>query len=55
MLHKISRSEIKTVYKNLKRFGMAVPEPVEGLHHSSAEIYLINNDIMMTKSLEEVK
>jgi len=55
MLHKISRSEIKTVYKNLKRFGMAVPEPVEGPHHSSAEIYLINNDIMMTKSLEEVK
>jgi hypothetical protein len=55
MLHKISRSEIKTVYKNLKRFGMAVPEPVEGPLHSSVEIYLINNDIMMTKSLEEVK
>ena len=38
-----SRSEIRTVYRNLKRFG-----PSTG---SRAEIYLINNDITMTKSL----
>ncbi len=43
MLYKISRSEIKTVYRNLKRFG-----PSTG---SRVEIYLINNDITMTKSL----
>ena len=43
MLHKVSRSEIKTVYRNLKRFG-----PSTG---SRVEIYLINNDITMTKSL----
>ena len=38
-----SRSEIRTVYRNLKRFG-----PSTG---SRVEIYLINNDITMTKSL----
>ena len=38
-----SRSEIRTVYRNLKRFG-----PSTG---SGVEIYLINNDITMTKSL----
>ena len=41
MLTKISRSEIKTVYKNLKKFG----------HLNDAEIYLVNDDITMTKSL----
>ena len=45
MLHKISNSEIRTVYKNLKKFG----------HLNHAEIYLINNDILMSKSLEEVE
>jgi len=49
MLHKISRSEIKTVYKNLKRFGSSTNSGAD------VEIYLINNDIMMTESLEEVK
>lgn len=48
MLHKISKGEIKTVYKNLKRFG---PSTGSG---ADVEIYLINNDIMMTKSLEKV-
>ena len=43
MLYKISRSEIRTVYRNLKRFG-----PSTG---SRVEIYLINIDITMTKSL----
>jgi len=38
-----SRSEIRTVYRNLKRFG-----PLTG---SGAEVYLINIDITMTKSL----
>ena len=47
MLHKISRSEIKTVYKNLKKFGLSTI--------SGTKIYLINNDIMMSKSLEEVE
>lgn len=43
MLNKISRSEIKTVYKNLKKFG----------HLNDVEIYLINDDITMTKSLNK--
>ena len=55
MLHKISKSEIKTVYKNLKKFYPAVPEPVEGPRCSDVEVYLINNDIMMTISLEDVE
>lgn len=38
MLNKISRSEIKTVFKNLKNFG----------HLDDAEIYLINEDIPLT-------
>ena len=38
MLHKISKSEIKTVYKNLKKFG----------HLNDAEVYLINNDIPLS-------
>lgn len=45
MLHKISKSEIKTVYKNLKKFGQL----------ETVEVYLINNDILMSKSLEEVE
>lgn len=45
MLHKISKGEIKTVYKNLKKFQQL----------NNTKICLINNDIMMTKSLEEVK
>ena len=53
MLTKISRSEIKTVYENLKKFGLAVPEPVEGPCHSKVEVYLINDDITMTKSLND--
>lgn len=47
MLHKVSRAEIKTVYRNLKRFG-----PSAG---SGAEVYLINNDIPLTKSLHETE
>ncbi len=38
MLHKISKSEIKTVCKNLKKFG----------HLNDAEVYLINNDIPLS-------
>ena len=38
MLHKISKSEIKTVCKNLKEFG----------HLNDAEVYLINNDIPLS-------
>ena len=47
MLHKVSRSEIRTVYRNLKRFG-----PSTG---SGAEVYLINDDIPLTKSLHETE
>ena len=45
MLHKISKSEIKTVCKNLKEFG----------HLNDAEIYLINEDIPLTESLHETE
>lgn len=45
MLAKISRSEIKTVYKNLKKFGRL----------GEAEAFLINVDITMTKSLNETE
>ena len=47
MLAKISRSEIKTVYKNLKKFGPSTGSGTE------VEVYLINDDITMTKSLHE--
>ena len=47
MLHKISRSEIKTVCRNLKRLG-----PSTG---SGIKVYLINNDIPLTKSLHETE
>ena len=47
ILHKISRSEIKTVCRNLKRFG-----PLSG---SRTEVYLINNDIPLTKLLHETE
>ena len=43
MLNKISRSEIKTVYKNLKKFGRL----------NDVEVCLINDDITMTESLHE--
>lgn len=46
MLAKISRSEIKTVYKNLKKFG---PSTGSG----TVEVYLINDDIVMAKLLKE--
>lgn len=45
MLHKVSMSEIKTVYRNLKKFNQL----------EKAKVYLINNDIMMSKSLEETE
>ena len=45
MLHKISKSEIKTVYKNLKKFGQL----------DEVDVYLINNDITMTKLLNETE
>lgn len=41
MLHKISKSEIKTVYKNLKKHG---PSTGSGM----VEVYLINNDIPLS-------
>ncbi len=43
MLNKISRSEIKTVHKNLKKFG----------HLDDVEVYLVNDDIVMAKLLHE--
>lgn len=46
MLSKISRSEIKTVYKNLKKHG---PSTGSG----TVEVYLINDDIPLTKSVAE--
>ena len=53
MLHKISRSEIRTVYRNLKRYG---PSTGSGtLDDSKVEVYLINDDIAMTKSLNETE
>lgn len=45
MLHKVSKSEIMTVYKNLKKFGQL----------DKVEVYLINEDITLTKSLDEAK
>ena len=48
MVHKISKSEIKTVHKNLKKHG---PSAGSG----AAEVYLINNDILMSKELEAVE
>jgi hypothetical protein len=45
LLHKVSRAEIKTVYRNLNKFNQL----------ENAKVYLINNDIVMTKSLEEVE
>lgn len=48
MLAKISRSEIKTVYKNLKKFGPSIDL-------GTVEVYLINDDITMTKLLHETE
>lgn len=45
MLHKVSKAEIKTVYRNLKRFGQL----------GEVEVYLINDDITLTKSLHETE
>ena len=45
MLTKISRSEIKTVHRNLKKFG----------HLNDVEVYLVNDDITMAKSLDETE
>lgn len=45
LLHKVSRAEIKTVYRNLNKFNQL----------ENSKVYLINNDIVMTKSLEEVE
>lgn len=45
VLTKISRSEIKTVHRNLKKFG----------HLNDVEVYLVNDDITMTKSLNEAE
>lgn len=58
MLNKISRSEIKTVYKNLKKHGPSTLRQVQGsgtLDYSKVEVYLINDDITMTKSLHETE
>ena len=52
MLTKISRSEIKTVHKNLKKFG---PSTISGTSSGTFEVYLINDDITMTKSLHETE
>lgn len=41
MLAKVSRLEIKTMYENLKKFSLL----------NDVDVYLINDDIMMTKSL----
>lgn len=43
MLHKVSKGEMKTVYKNLKKFG----------HLNDIEVYLVNEDITMAESLNE--
>ena len=44
-LQKISRSEVKTVYRNLKKFKQL----------EKAEAYLINNDIMMSEGFGTVE
>ena len=43
MLHKVSKGEVKTVYKNLRRF----------CHLNDVDVYLVNVDITMTESLHE--
>ena len=53
MLTKISRSEIKTVYKNLRKFGPAALRQAQG--SAAFEVYLVNDDITMTKSLHEME
>lgn len=45
MLHKVSKGEVKTVYKNLRRF----------CHLNDVEIYLVNDDITMTELLHETE
>ena len=43
MLYKVSKGEVKTVYKNLRRF----------CHLNDVDVYLVNVDITMTESLHE--
>ncbi len=45
MLHKVSKGEVKTVYKNLRRF----------CHLNDVDVYLVNVDITMTELLHETK
>ena len=45
MLHKVSKGEVKTVYKNLRKF----------CHLNDVEIYLVNDDITMTELLHETE
>ena len=45
MLHKVSKGEVKTVYKNLRRF----------CHLNDVEVYLVNVDITMTELLHETE
>lgn len=45
MLYKVSKGEVKTVYKNLRRF----------CHLNDVEVYLVNVDITMTELLHETE
>ena len=45
MLHKVSKGEMKTVYKNLRRF----------CHLNDVDVYLVNVDITMTELLHETE
>ena len=45
MLHKVSKGEVKTVYKNLRRF----------CHLNDVDVYLVNVDITMTELLHETE
>ena len=55
MLHKVSKAEIRTVYRNLKKFCPAALRQAQGSLDLKAEIYLINNDIPLAGSLDEAK
>lgn len=56
MLAKISRSEIKTVYKNLKKSGPSMLRLCSATAGSgTVEVYLVNEDIVMAKSLNETE
>ena len=45
MLHKVSKGEVKTVYKNLRTF----------CHLNDVDVYLVNVDITMTELLHETE